>query len=170
MVRVVVTSDTHLPRFGRSLPSALVDGLRDADLVLHCGDLTQAFVLDLLSDFAPIVAVAGNNDGPELHARLPTVQVVDVEQARIGLAHGHLGVGRTTPERVVRLFAEAEQPLDAICFGHSHIPLVARRGDAWLVNPGSPTDKRRQPSFSYAVLEVSGRSIDPRIVTFDSRR
>lgn len=168
-MRVVVTSDTHLPRFGRSLPSALVDGLRRADLVLHCGDLTQPFVLPLLEEYAPTIAVAGNNDGPALEDELGTRAVVNVEDFRIGVTHGHLGVGRTTPERALRLFAGDEPPLDAICFGHSHMPLVERRGELWLLNPGSPTDRRRQPTFSYLILEVTGRAIAPELVRFESR-
>jgi putative phosphoesterase len=169
-MRLLVTSDTHLPRFGRSLPTALVDGLRHADLVLHCGDLTDAFVLTLLEDFAPTIAVAGNNDGPELTAELGSRAVVTVEDVRIGLTHGHVGVGRTTPERVHRLFAEEQPALDAICFGHSHMPLVERRGALWMLNPGSPTDRRRQPTFSYMMLDVRGRTIEPELVRYESRR
>lgn len=168
-MRVVVTSDTHLPRFGRVLPRALVDGLRSADLILHCGDLTDPLALDLLEEWAPTIAVAGNNDGPELTDRLGTVAVVHVEEASIGLTHGHSGSGRTTPERAFRLFASSHPELDAICFGHSHIPLVERRGELWLLNPGSPTDKRRQRTFSYLALDVVGRSITPELVTFESR-
>jgi uncharacterized protein len=168
-VRVVVVGDTHLPRFGRRLPTALVDGLRDADLVLHCGDLTDAFVLELLEEYAPTIAVAGNNDGPDLNARLGQACVVELEQAVVGLTHGHIGKGRTTPDRVMRMFQDAHPPLDGICFGHSHIPMVERRRGTWLLNPGSPTDKRRQSAYSYLVLEVSGRVITPELVRFDSR-
>jgi len=168
-VRVVVTSDTHLPRFGRSLPAALVADLRRADLVLHCGDLTDPFVIDLLEQGAPTIAVAGNNDGRELRDRLGAVAFVNVGEARVALTHGHLGVGRTTPDRVWRHFADRRAELDAICFGHSHIPFVERRDGVWLLNPGSPTDKRRQPEFSYLVLEVVGREIKPQLVRFDSR-
>jgi putative phosphoesterase len=168
-VRVVVVGDTHLPRFGRQLPSALIDGLRAADLVLHCGDLIDAFVLELLDDYAPTIAVAGNNDGPELNARLGQACVIELEEAVVGLTHGHMGKGRTTVDRAMRMFGEAEPPLDAICFGHSHIPTVERRGHTWLLNPGSPTDKRRQPTYSYLVLEVSGGVITPELVRFESR-
>jgi uncharacterized protein len=168
-VRVVVTSDTHLPRFGRVLPSALVSALREANLVLHCGDLVNPFVIDLLEEFAPTIAVAGNNDGPELHARLGDACVLELEEAVVGVTHGHLGKGRTTPERAMRMFGNGDRALDAVCFGHSHVPMVERRGETWLLNPGSPTDKRRQPTFSYLVLEISGRTITPELVRFESR-
>ena len=168
-MRVVVVSDTHLPRFGPALPEPLVDGLRAADLVLHCGDLTQPFVLNLLEEHAPAIAVAGNNDGPDLHDRLGTARVVQVAGTRIGLTHGHIRPGRTTPERALRAFAGADPPLDAICFGPSHIPLLERRVGLWLLNPGSPTDRRRQPTFSYLVLDIERREIRPRLVEYGSR-
>ena len=168
-MRVVVTSDTHLPRFGRELPKALVTGLETADLIVHCGDLTQNFVLEMLREYAPTIAVAGNNDGPELHSRLPTMRTIEIERTRFGLTHGHLGKGRTTPDRAFRLFADDQAAVDAICFGHSHIPLVEKRGSVWLLNPGSATDKRRLPYFSYLIIEVNGHTIDPELVKFESR-
>ena len=165
-MQVVVVSDTHLPRFGRALPPVLARGLESADLILHAGDLAQAFVLDLLGEFAPVVAIAGNNDPPELAERLGTQRIVDVGGVRIGLTHGHLGPGRTTPERAWRLFATEDPPLDAICFGHSHIPLVSQRDGVWLLNPGSPTDKRRQPTYSYLRIEIEDGMLQPHLVTF----
>jgi putative phosphoesterase len=167
--RIVVVGDTHLPRFGRVLPRPLVEAIANADLVLHCGDLTEEFVLDLLGQFAPTVAVAGNNDGPELLARLGLTRVVEFAGARIGLTHGHAGPGRTTPDRAVSAFADLETPLDAICFGHSHIPRVERRGATWLLNPGSPTDRRRQPTFSYLVIDVADGALEPRLETYERR-
>ena len=135
-----------------------MDGLRNASVerILHVGDWTQPFVLDLLGSIAPTDGVAGNNDPPELLARLGRRKIVVVEGVRLGLTHGDLGPGRTTPQRAMRAFAD-EAGLAAILFGHSHIPLVERLPDGrWLVNPGSPTDKRRQRRFSWALLEVAG--------------
>jgi len=135
-----------------------VDGLRNASVerILHVGDWTQPFVLDLLGSIAPTDGVAGNNDPPELVARLGRRKIVVVEGVRLGLTHGDLGPGRTTPQRALRAFAD-EAGLAAILFGHSHIPLVERLPDGrWLVNPGSPTDKRRQRRFTWALLEVAG--------------
>ncbi len=113
-------------------------------------------MLDLLGSIAPTDGVAGNNDPPELVARLGRRKIVVVEGVRLGLTHGDLGPGRTTPQRALRAFAD-EAGLAAILFGHSHIPLVERLPDGrWLVNPGSPTDKRRQRRFRWALLEVAG--------------
>jgi hypothetical protein len=164
--RVVAVGDTHLPRFGRQLPAPLIDALASADLVLHAGDHTDPFVLDLLEAFAPTHAVAGNNDPPELVSRLGFTRLVTVEEVRIGLTHGHLGPGRSTPERARRTFAQADPAVSAIVFGHSHQPMIEQVDGLWLLNPGSPTDRRRQPTFSFLVLEISEADLRPELVTF----
>jgi uncharacterized protein len=164
--RVVLVGDTHFPRFGRVLPAPLTDALRSADRILHVGDHTDPLVLDLLEAFAPTDAVAGNNDPPELHERLGLVRIVTIEGVRIGLTHGHVGRGRTTRERAIRTFADSVPPLQAIAFGHSHIPMIERRNGVWLLNPGSPTDRRRQPTFSFLVLESEGSDLRPELVTY----
>jgi uncharacterized protein len=126
-------------------------------------------VLDLLADHAPTDAVAGNNDPPELEQRLGSVRVVEVEGVRIGLTHGHLGGGRTTPERAWNTFGRTDPAVHAIAFGHSHMPMIERRDGVWLLNPGSPTDRRRQPTFSFLRVEVDGADLRPELVTFASR-
>lgn len=164
MLRVGIVADTHLPRFGRVLSTFLDAGLRAArvDRILHLGDWTSELAFDLLHAIAPTDGVAGNNDPPALAERLGTRKVVELEGVRLGLTHGHLGPGRTTPERAERLFA-SEEGLAAVLFGHSHIPLVERRSDGrpWLINPGSPTDKRRQAHRTWALLILdAGRIVD----------
>ena len=173
-MQIALVADTHLPRFGRALPAALVRGIADArvDHILHAGDWTQPLALELLERLAPVDGVAGNNDGPELHERLGTRRIVELGGARIGLTHGHLGPGATTPARAQRAFGEEPAgSLGAIVFGHSHIPLVARRPDGtWLVNPGSPTDRRRQPRFSWAILTIERGSVTAAaLVTYPDR-
>jgi uncharacterized protein len=164
-MRIAVVSDTHLPRFGTRLPRALVEGFREAriDRILHAGDWTEPIAVELFEAIGDLDGVAGNNDGPELHARFGTQLVLEVDGARLGVTHGHLGTGATTRERAVRLFAD-EPGLAAIVFGHSHAPLVQRPGGEdgtgiWLVNPGSPTDKRLQPLFTWALLTIDGGAV-----------
>lgn len=173
MLRIGIVADTHLPRFGRVLPTSLDAGLRAArvDRILHLGDWTSELAFDLLSAIAPTDGVAGNNDPPALIERLGTAKVIELDGVRLGLTHGHLGPGRTTPERAERLFA-AEPGLAAILFGHSHIPLVERRSDGrpWLINPGSPTDKRRQPRFTWALLTIERAAlVDAELRAYDDR-
>jgi putative phosphoesterase len=169
-VRIAVVSDTHLPRFGRRLPRALVEGIRAAgvELVLHAGDWTEPWVPDLAAALGPVEAVAGNNDGPELVARFGRRRVVEVEGLRIGLVHGDVGPGGTTRERAARSFGPEE--VAAVCFGHSHVPLVERFDDGrLLVNPGSPTDRRRQRRFSWALLEVGSGLVRAELRFYDDR-
>lgn len=168
--RVVLVGDTHLPRFGRELPAPLVAGLADASLILHAGDITEPFVLDMLARHAPVHAVAGNNDSSELREALGWRCVVEVEGVRIGLTHGHHGDGRSTLERARLTFARDAPGIDVICFGHSHQPLVERIGGQWLLNPGSPTDRRREPSFSYLRIDIDGSDVRPELVTYASWR
>jgi uncharacterized protein len=163
-MRIAIVSDTHLPRFGARLPRALVEGFREAriDRILHAGDWTEPIAVELLEAIADLDGVAGNNDGPELQARFGSQLVLEVDGARLGVTHGHLGTGATTRERAVQLFAD-EPGLAAIVFGHSHAPLVVRPDDGdtgpWLVNPGSPTDKRLQPLFTWALLTIEGGAV-----------
>jgi uncharacterized protein len=173
-MRIALVSDTHLPRFGRALPASLVQGIRERaiDRILHAGDWTDPLAVELLEALAPVDGIAGNNDGPELHARFGTRRVFDIGGARIGITHGHLGTGATTPERALRAFA-GEPRLAAIVFGHSHIPLVREPAGPtgfWLLNPGSPTDRRRQPRFSWACVTVDGGRIEGvELVTYADR-
>lgn len=169
-MRIAAIADTHLPRFGRVLPRELRDGIRDAavDLVVHLGDVTSAEALPLFEALAPLEIVAGNNDPPELVARFGRRRVIAAGGARLGLTHGDLGPGRATPDRAAAMFEPGE--VDAVLFGHSHIPLVRRLEDGrWLVNPGSPTDKRRQPRFSWALIEILGGVIRPELRFFADR-
>ncbi|MNR84039.1 phosphodiesterase [compost metagenome] len=165
-MRIGVVSDTHLPRFGRRLPSVLVEGLQGVDRILHLGDLTAPEVLGWLEAIAPVTAIAGNNDPPELHAALGRKRLLTLGGVRIGMVHGD-GKGKTTLERALAAFED--EPLDLLLFGHSHQPYCARHGDRWVLNPGSPTDKRRMPHYSYALVDLAPGSIVPEVKIFDRR-
>ena len=164
-----VVSDTHLPRFGDRLPPELLAGLHRArvEMILHLGDFTGPEVPRLLEAVAPLEAVAGNNDPAALVRRFGRRKVLTVGGVRIGMVHGD-GPSGTTIGRSVAAFAEEQ--VDVICFGHSHQPVCERRNGRWLVNPGSPTDKRAQARYSYAILEIADGRARPRLVFFDRRR
>jgi len=126
--------------------------------ILHAGDLVTPLAIELLQQIAPVIAVRGNNDKPrDYETPLPERTIVTFEEVRIGLVHGHAGKGRTTPDRAYNAF-EGEA-LAAIVFGHSHMPMIAKRNGVLLVNPGSPLDKRLNPRYSFATLEISGRKV-----------
>jgi uncharacterized protein len=137
-----------------------VDALRGADLILHAGDLSAVPVLEELRALGPPVrAVYGNADEPALRETLPRELVVEAEAARIGMVHIP-GPAAGREERLVRRFPDC----DAVVFGHTHLPLVERHGRVWLLNPGSPTERRRGPARSFLLLRVTGRRIRPRLV------
>lgn len=172
-MKVAILSDTHLPRFGRSLPHRLVQGLEasGATHILHAGDWTSTLAVDLVATMGELHGVAGNNDPPELVERFGTRRVIELGGVRIGLTHGHLGPGRTTRQRALAVFDD-EPGLAALVFGHSHVPLVEQLPDGrWLVNPGSPTDRRRQPQCTWALMTIEAGVIEAvDLIGFDRER
>ena len=155
MTVIGVVSDTHFPRFGRALPRALERGLRRAGVtrILHLGDMTDLLAVPLFEAIAPFDAVAGNNDGAPIRERFGRRKIVRVEDVRIGMVHGD-GRRGTTKSRALEAFGGDEA--DVVLFGHSHRPVVGREGRVLVANPGSPTDKRMNPLYSYAILTVDG--------------
>jgi len=154
--RIGVVSDTHMFSRGAKLPDALVEGLRGVDLLLHAGDFTDPAVVPLLEAIAPLEAVAGNNDGMDIVRRFGFRRIVEAAGRRIGLVHGHEGPGRSTEAKASIAFRG--EPVDIVVFGHSHVPYYEVSPDgALLFNPGSPTDKRRQPQYSYGLIEIGER-------------
>jgi putative phosphoesterase len=162
-VRIAVVSDTHLPRGRRALPGRCVEELRAADLILHAGDLTTVAVLDELEALGPpVAAVLGNVDEPALGARLPHERIVEAAGARIAMLHD-AGPALRRLERMRARFPEA----DAVVFGHSHIPLHAEREGFQIFNPGSPTDRRREPRHTMGLADVSAGRVLFRFLALD---
>jgi putative phosphoesterase len=167
---VGVVSDTHLypEPAGRDLPPTLLDELAKADvgLILHAGDILAPWVLDRLAALAPTLAVYGNVDPAELRRELPPARVVTVGAHRLGLVHGHEGRGGTTPRRARSTFARSgEGAVGCVVFGHSHRPLSRLEAGVLLFNPGSPTDRRGQPYYSFGLLRIAD-TIEPELVCF----
>lgn len=159
-MRIGVVSDTHLSRGGPALPRPLIEGLKDppVEAILHAGDITHPEVLRALFEIAPVIAVAGNNDPPELVTELGRKRIVTLGGVKIGLIHGD-GWRGSAASRALQAFAA--DPVEVIVFGHSHVPLIERHGDRWLFNPGSPTDKRTQSEYSYGLLEIADGRVTP---------
>jgi putative phosphoesterase len=168
MTTIGLVSDTHFPRFGRALPRALEDGLRAAKVsrILHMGDFTDPIAIGLFEAIAPFEAVAGNNDPAEIWNRYGRQKIVTAGGVRIGLVHGDVGRGNAH-ENAIRAFAE--QPVDVILYGHSHRPVVEQRGDLLVANPGSPTDRRMMPTFSYGILTIAEGRPAIKLHTYASR-
>ena len=173
-MKVIVLSDTHAPRRWRSCPPAVAAHLRGADLILHAGDVCTARVLDELAAYAPVRAVRGNNDGPDVAAwGAPDILELDLGGLRAGMIHDS-GPAAGRPARMRRQFPGAE----LVVFGHSHIPLDSASGPRQagsgprqagdgqrIFNPGSPTDRRRQPQGTIGILHIQdGMLVSARIV------
>lgn len=160
-MRVVVLSDTHAPRYWKSCPPAVAEHLRGADLVLHAGDVCVAPVLVELAEYAPVRAVLGNNDGPDVADwGAPETLELEVEGLRVAMVHDSgRATGRTA--RMRRRFPDA----DVVVFGHSHIPVDVTGDGVRIFNPGSPTDRRRQPHGTVGLWRVEdGELVEARIV------
>lgn len=148
-----------MPRGTRRLPAECLRRLEQADLILHAGDFVALGVLEELQKLAPVEGVVGNMDETALRQVLPERQVVAVEEARIGLVHvPGPAVGRG--ERLVAAFPGC----NAVVYGHTHLPEVSRVGEAWVLNPGSPTERRGAPAHSMLLLEVDSAHIRPELV------
>ena len=141
-----------------------MERLRAADLVLHAGDLSSLAFLEELRALGPAVeAVCGNADEPALQALLPAQRVVDVEGVRIGMTHAP----GPAEERGARLAARFPG-CDAVVYGHTHVAQVARVGETWILNPGSPTERRRASAgHSLLELRVEVGRIEPSLIVLD---
>ena len=153
----LVIADTHLPRRAKALPGALIPYLERADLILHAGDLTDPGLLDELDEYAAVMAVQGNLDPPGLD--LPEVLEFDFSGLRMAMIHDS-GGKRGRRARLRRRFPGAR----VVIFGHSHIPFLEDEGGLMLLNPGSPTDRRRQPRHTFALLRVERGELSAEIL------
>ncbi|WNR45389.1 metallophosphoesterase family protein [Paenibacillus roseipurpureus] len=167
-MRIVVVSDTHMPRMAKKLPIRLLQELELADLILHAGDWTSLDVYDELTRFAPVEGIAGNNDGEQIIRMFGFEKTIQIGQVKIGLLHGHTPHKKLTAEQKAMM---AYQPgeTDAVVFGHSHIPLMKLHNGILLFNPGSPTDKRRMKQHSFGIMEIEGTDIKAEHVFYDSK-
>jgi uncharacterized protein len=163
-MRVGVVADTHLRRgWSRTLPGKALAELAEADVILHAGDLVIPEVLDQLGGLAPVHAVLGNNDA-ELVGALEEEVALELEGVRVAMVHDS-GPRTGREARLRRRFPHA----DVVVFGHSHIPWDAEGvAGQWLLNPGSPTERRRQPHRTMATMDLAdGRLVATRIVVVD---
>jgi uncharacterized protein len=161
-------SDTHLPKRASALPAQLLDEVPGAEVVFHAGDWVDTATLDLLeSRSRRLVGVYGNNDGPRLRARLPEVAYAELDGLRFGVVH------ETGPAQGRQARCAARFPgLDVLVFGHSHIPWDTTAATGLrLLNPGSPTDRRRQPHCTYLTATLAeGRLTDVLLHRLPPRR
>ncbi|MGE5494115.1 MAG: metallophosphoesterase family protein [Burkholderiales bacterium] len=161
-----VLSDTHMPRKAAKLPGAVLRAFERADTIIHAGDISDISVLRALEALAPVIAVAGNTDPPELKELLGKQKLITLDGFIVGIVHGD-GKGGSTADRAARAFEH--EHTDIIIFGHSHMPFLGIHLGKLLFNPGSPTDKRRNRYYSFGIIEA-GKTLSPRIIYFDGNQ
>ena len=161
---IAVIGDTHLPRGSRSLPEECIRRLRGAELILHTGDHCSLESLAELRGLGPPVqAVSGNADEPAVRESLPVELVVDWSGKRIGMIHVP-GPRSGREERLRARFPGC----DAILYGHTHVPQIERVANVWILNPGSPTERRMSPNRTMLELTVEDGEIQPALIELGS--
>ena len=167
-MRLLLLADTHVPRRARDLPAQVWDEVDRADVVVHAGDWVTPALLDALearlsaaggarAGAGRLIGVHGNNDGAELRRRLPEVARADLGGLALAVVH-ETGDAQGRERRCAARFPD----VDVLVFGHSHIPWDTTTPKGLrLLNPGSPTDRRRQPACTYLTARVlAGRLTD----------
>jgi uncharacterized protein len=161
-VHLLLLADTHVPKRARDLPEQVWAEVESADVVVHAGDWVDVTLLDALESRARrLIGVYGNNDGADLRARLPEVATVELDGLRLSVVH-ETGARSGREQRADQRFPGTE----VLVFGHSHIPwdTTTPRG-VRLLNPGSSTDRRRQPVATYMTAQVrDGALVDVQLV------
>ncbi len=155
-MRLLLIADTHVPRRARDLPARVWDEVGDADVVVHAGDWVSTDLLDELeARAARLVACWGNNDGPALRGRLPQRADATLDGVRVTVVH-ETGAAAGRDARMSRRYPDS----DVLIFGHSHIPWDTTTATGLrLLNPGSPTDRRRQPHCTYMTATVRNGTV-----------
>lgn len=158
---LLLLADTHIPARAKRMPDAVLQAMDAADVVVHAGDWVDVTTLDLLEQRSRrFHGVFGNNDGPELRARLPEVARFTVEELEVAVIH-ETGAARRREERMDAAFPST----DLLVFGHSHIPWdTTSPAGMRLLNPGSPTDRRRQPVCTMMTVSIDGRRVSPQLI------
>ena len=154
--RIGVISDTHIPHF-KQLPGAVSTHFAEVKLIIHSGDLSRLSVIGELETLAPVVAVQGNVEYEEVVEKLPIKREIIVGHCRIGIVH-ILGDSHNRVRVARQEFPKAR----VVVFGHSHIPYNQEHDGQLLFNPGSATDRRRQPRCSLGLLHIDDETYEVR--------
>jgi len=160
-LKIGVIADTHIPSQAKEIPQKLLEDFKDADMIIHAGDLVSLNVLEKLKSICPDVrAVYGNMDPLEVRKKLSDKEIIEVGKYKIGLTHGY-GAPNSLIQVLTQYFKDYK--VDIIIFGHAHSSFNEKKGNILFFNPGSPTDKIFAPYNSYGIIEINDK-IEARIV------
>lgn len=163
-ITIGVVSDTHIPSRGKAIPDIVLKAFEGVDMIIHAGDLTKDYVIYELEEIAPVHAVAGNNDDYFMQSKLGKKKILDIGGVKIGITHGDMGYAGNAFKNAINLFKN--DCVDCVVFGHSHAPHNEQIEGVLFFNPGSPTDKRRQPQYSYGIIKIKDKSVSGQIIYF----
>lgn len=163
-ITIGVVSDTHIPSRGKVIPDIVLKAFRGVDMIIHAGDLLKDYVIYELEELAPVHAVAGNNDDFFMQDKLGKKKILDIGGVKIGITHGDIGYGGNALKNAVNIFKN--DPVNCVVFGHSHAPHNEEIDGVLFFNPGSPTDKRRQPRYSYGIIKIKDKRVSGQIIYF----
>jgi len=158
-MKIMVLSDTHIPRVAHDLPATVYDEIKNVDMIIHAGDFVERSVFEKLKSLKELKAVQGNMDCQSIKDELKTKEVVEIGKFKIGIIHGH-GTKKDLMDTVRGEFGK----VDAIVFGHSHEALSIVKDGVLFLNPGSPTDNIFAAYNSYGIIEIDGKKIEGKIV------
>lgn len=163
-MKIGIISDTHMNKHFSKLKDILNKNFKDLDLIIHAGDYTSMELIEILKAHGNFLGVYGNNDKSKLRSVLTDKHIVTLEDYKIGICHGH-GPNKNTLDNVMDTFKD--EKLDIVIYGHSHKPCIFTKDKTMYLNPGSCTSKRKEPWFSYIILELNkGCPIDASIKFF----
>jgi uncharacterized protein len=160
VMRIGIISDTHLHKSPEKIIELINKNLGNMDMIIHAGDFTSISVVNFLKQHPGFIGVWGNNDKEDIRSVLKEKEIIRAGGYRIGLYHGH-GEGKNTLDRAYDMFRGDK--VDIIIFGHSHQPVIATKEKTLMLNPGSPTYKRKGRWFSYIILEIEKDYINAEI-------
>lgn len=158
-MRILVISDTHIPRAAHDLPEAVYKEIENVEMIVHAGDIVEKDLLEKLRSLRETKAVYGNMDSGALQHILKDKEVFQVGKFKIGLIHGY-----GAPANLIDTVAGEFKGIDAVIFGHSHEPVNMVRDGVLFFNPGSPTDKIFAKTNNYGIIEVTDKAIEGKIV------
>ncbi len=159
MTRILVLSDTHVPKAAQDLPNEIYEAINEVDMIFHAGDFVEKHLLDKLMRLKETRAVQGNMDSRELRDHLNQKEIIEIGRFKIGLIHGY-----GAPGLLMETVKSEFKKVDAIVFGHSHSSTNFVKDGILFFNPGSPTDKVFAKQNTYGVLEVTDKKIEGRII------
>ncbi|WP_291579882.1 metallophosphoesterase family protein [Clostridium sp. UBA6640] len=159
-MKIAVISDTHVRKHMDKIEKLITKSLKDVDLVIHAGDYTSNKVIPYIEKYHKFIGVYGNNDKGEIRSKVKEKQIITLDKYKIGVYHGH-GSKKSTLDNVYEIFKN--DSLDVIIFGHSHKPFVTTKNKTLIINPGSPTSKRKEKYYSYIILELLPDGINANI-------